>query len=81
MTEKVAVNTDGGAPAGSYLENYKILAEAAKELREQDVVDIDRLVPLVDRALTAYSACKVRIEAVERMLLEKLGGDEELAGD
>jgi exodeoxyribonuclease VII small subunit len=64
------------APASNYLENYKVLADAARELREQELVDIDKLVPLVDRALGAYSACKGRIEAVERLLAERLGADE-----
>ena len=60
-------------PASVYMENYRALAEAARELREQDSVDIDRLIPLVDKALGAYGACKERIEAVERLLAERLG--------
>lgn len=67
------------APAGVYMENYRALADAARELREQESVDIDRLIPLVDKALVAYGACKERIEAVERLLAERLGqgADEE----
>lgn len=57
----------------SYIENFKILADAAQELREQEVADIDRLVPLVDRALAAYTACKGRISAVEKLLADRLG--------
>ena len=74
--EAAAAPSSPISPASNYLDNYRTLSEAAKELREQDIVDIDRLVPLVDRALAAFSACKGRIEAVERMLLEKLGEDE-----
>lgn len=73
----VPIEASASPPSSaSYLENYRILADTARELREQDEVDIDRLVPLVDRALSAYSACKGRIEAVERMLLDRLGGEE-----
>lgn len=65
------------APAGSYLENYRVLSDVARELREQDQVDIDKLIPLVDKALGAYAACKGRIEAVEKLLAERLGDDSE----
>lgn len=70
----------GVVPAASYIENYKILAEAARELREQEDVDIDRLVPMVDKALAAYAACKGRIDAVQALLAERLGGDENSRG-
>ena len=72
------IDEGGGAgvakqtPASGYMENYRILQEASQELRDQGVVDIDKLIPLVDRALTAYGACKGRIEAVERLLAERL---------
>lgn len=63
--------------SATYMENYKVLSDAAQELREQEVVDIDKLVPIVDKALAAYSACKSRIEAVEALLSERLGGLDE----
>lgn len=71
--ESAIETTPSKAPAGIYMENYRALADAARELREQDNVDIDRLIPLVDKALGAYAACKERIEAVERLLAERLG--------
>lgn len=67
------LDAENASPAGSYIENYKILSEVARDLREQSSVDIDKLVPMVDKALGAYSACKARIESVEKMLAEKLG--------
>lgn len=73
----MAKKEQGLAPAASYLENYRMLSDVAKELREQDQVDIDKLIPLVDKALGAYGACKGRIEAVEKLLAERLGGAEE----
>lgn len=66
----------GTVPASSYIENYRVLAEAARELREQEDVDIDRLVPMVDKALAAYAACKGRIDAVQALLNERLGEEE-----
>lgn len=75
MSDKLE-NAPKDATAANYLDNYKILSDAAKELREQEVVDIDRLVPLVDRALTAYNVCKARIDSVQRLLAEKLGDEE-----
>jgi exodeoxyribonuclease VII small subunit len=63
--------------ASPYMDHYKILADAAQELRDQDVVDIDKLVPIVDKALVAYAACKARIDAVEALLNERLDKLEE----
>lgn len=57
---------------GNYLENYKTLTDAAEELRSQGDVDIDKLIPLVDKALSAYAACRARIDAVERMLADRM---------
>lgn len=75
---KVEKKPDGKAVAATtsatYMENYKALSDAAQELRGQEVVDIDKLVPIVDKALAAYAACKSRIEAVEALLSERLGG-------
>jgi exodeoxyribonuclease VII small subunit len=56
----------------NYLENYKILTDAAEELRSQADVDIDKLIPLVDKALSAYAACRARIDAVEHLLADRM---------
>lgn len=56
----------------NYLENYKTLTDAAEELRSHGDVDIDKLIPLVDKALSAYAACRARIDAVERMLADRM---------
>ena len=78
MSDSDVVNSIG-ASASSYLENYKILQETAQYLREQEAVDVDMLIPLVDKALSAYAVCKSRIEAVEKMLAERLGGSDEVS--
>lgn len=58
---------------GSYLENYAVLQETAKTLREQKEPDLDTLIPMVDKALSAYKSCRERIGAVRSMLDERLG--------
>ena len=72
------VKKDKNESSSSYIENYKILEETAQTLRQQEVVDVDMLIPLVDKALSAYSVCKSRIEAVEKMLAERLNNAEGL---
>ena len=75
---KVEQQTEDASPSASaYMESYRVLSEAAQELRSQEVVDIDKLIPIVDRALVAYAACKTRIDAVEALLKEKLADFEE----
>lgn len=59
-----------------YLANYAVLQETAKALREQKEADLDELIPMVDKALSAYKGCRDRIEAVRKMLDERLGGVE-----
>lgn len=58
----------------SFNENYATLKRIAEELSaEQDEPDIDGLVPRVKEALSAYQACRRRLEAVEQLLSEQLG--------
>ncbi len=57
----------------SYLANYAVLQETAKALREQKEPNLDELIPMVDQALSAYKACRGRIDAVRQMLDERLG--------
>lgn len=58
----------------SFNENYATLKRIAEELSaEQDEPDIDGLVPRVKEALSAYQACRRRLEAVEQLLAEQLG--------
>lgn len=64
-------NADGG-----YLKNLEVLEQTAEELREMESVDLDELIPKVDKALAAFRACKKRIEAVEALLAERRGETE-----
>ena len=64
---------------GSYAENRKVLREVAEKLRHETSLDIDELIPLIDQASAAYRACRDRVDAVERLIAERLpqiGSDE-----
>jgi exodeoxyribonuclease VII small subunit len=61
------------AEAVSYLENYQKLKRIAETMREQEELDIDKLVVMVEEATVAYKNCQARIEAVERTL--GIGGE------
>ena len=63
-------------PAETYKANYAILKETAEALRNPQEPDIDALIPMIDRALAAYKACKARIEEVKRVLDEKMPSQE-----
>ena len=57
----------------SFNENYQILRDIAETLRaeeNEEVPDIDNLLDKVERASTAYKACKSRLDAVERALTD-----------
>ena len=57
----------------SFNDNYKTLRRIATTLREQtgqEVPDIDNLLPMVEEATAAYKACKERLDAVEKALIE-----------
>jgi exodeoxyribonuclease VII small subunit len=58
--------------ADSYKANYATLKHVADTLRSQQEPDIDALIPLVDKATTAYKQCKARIEAVKKAFVEKM---------
>jgi exodeoxyribonuclease VII small subunit len=66
MTEKTAF----------FRENYQILENIAGKLRGQTAKDIDELVPLVEQATKAYTACKERLEAVKLALNEHIVREE-----
>lgn len=61
--------------ADSFNEQYAILKQVAETLRTQQEPDLDALIPLVDKGITAYHACKSRIEAVKKAFEEKMPGD------
>lgn len=55
------------APPLTYREAYARLSRIAAELESGDA-DLDRVLPLLEEAKTAYAACRERIEAVRAVL-------------
>lgn len=59
----------------SFNESYSILKEISDKLRNQSEPNIDELIPLLQKATTAYSVCKNRLESVKLALKDHLAND------
>ena len=69
-------STPGGKE--SYAANRATLREIAAKLQEETDIDLDELIPLIDRASAAYKVCRDRIETVEKLLADRLPADSAL---
>ncbi len=54
----------------SFKEGHTILKRNAELLESQESPDIDNLMKIVEESISAYKACKSRIEAVQQALDE-----------
>ncbi|WP_347460601.1 exodeoxyribonuclease VII small subunit [Acinetobacter sp. ANC 7454] len=54
----------------SFKEGYEILKRNAELLDAQQEPDIDNLMKIVEESMTAYKACKTRMDAVQQALDE-----------
>lgn len=52
----------------SFKDGYEILKRNAEQLESQQEPDIDNLMKIVEESMTAYKACKARVEAVQQAL-------------
>lgn len=57
-------------PKQKFTENYELLKSIAENLRLQREVNIDELVPMIEKATQAYKICKDRLEEVKIALEE-----------
>lgn len=67
--------TPGTIQAESFNKAYGTLKAIAESMRSQTEPDIDALVPMVDKAVAAYTVCKARIASVKELLEAKLGNE------
>jgi exodeoxyribonuclease VII small subunit len=54
----------------SFKEGYEVLKKNAARLEAQEEPDIDNLMKIVEESMSAYTACKSRVEAVQQALNE-----------
>lgn len=54
----------------TFKEGYHILKKNAELLESQEQPDIDNLMKIVEESMTAYKACKSRVDAVQQALNE-----------
>ncbi len=54
----------------SFKQGYDILKRNAELLDNQEEPDIDNLMKIVEESMSAYQACKTRVDAVQQALNE-----------
>lgn len=54
----------------TFKEGYEVLKKNADLLESQEEPDIDNLMKIIEESMTAYKACKSRVDAVQEALSE-----------
>ena len=54
----------------TFKEGYEVLKKNADLLESQEEPDIDNLMKIIEKSMTAYKACKSRVDAVQEALSE-----------
>ncbi len=54
----------------TFKEGYEVLKKNAELLESQEESDIDNLMKIVEESMSAYKACKSRVDAVQQALNE-----------
>ena len=54
----------------TFKEGYEVLKKNADLLESQEEPDIDNLMKIVEESMSAYKACKSRVDAVQQALNE-----------
>ena len=62
----------------SFDKAYAVLKRNADFLSNQQEPGIDRLLPLVEESMQAYTICKARLEAIQQALAQHLGPENNL---
>lgn len=52
----------------TFKEGYDVLKKNADLLESQEEPDIDNLMNIVEESMSAYKACKLRVDAVQQAL-------------
>lgn len=59
----------------SFKDGYALLKKNAELIEAQEEPDIDNLMKIVEESMTAYKACKSRVDAVQQALNETFKDD------
>ena len=70
---KETVMTNSDLNPDSFDQAYAVLKRNADFLSSQQEPSIDRLLPLVEESLSAYTICKARLEAIQQALAQHWG--------
>ena len=56
----------------TYQHNLRVLQEITAKLDDTEQIDVDELIPLLDKAQQAYDFCKQRLDEVEQAMQERI---------